>query len=113
MPNEMNSCQLKGRDAMDYWLRCRVYPGQFSVEYAVAIRQADGSDVSLFAPQEVVDCPQPPSFDRPVPGRIRVQLVQQDGKRALLCLPRSTLENGQYITVPTDDLEAIPQRQPA
>jgi hypothetical protein len=97
---------------MEHWLRCRVYPGQFSVEYAVVVRQADGSEVSLFVPQELVDCPQAPSFDRPIPGWIRVQLIKQEGAQALLYLPRSTLENGQYITVETDQLATRPERQP-
>jgi len=98
---------------MEYWLRCRVYPGQFSVEYAVLVRQSDGAEVSLFVPQELVDCDQLPSFDRPVSGWVRVQLMQQQGKLALVFLPRSTLENGQYITVEADQLETRPQRQPA
>jgi hypothetical protein len=98
---------------MEHWLRCRVYPGQFSVEYAVVIRQSDGTEVSLFVPQELVECPQAPSFDHPVPGWIRVELVQQQGRLALLCLPRSTLENGQYVTVEADQLESRRQRQPA
>jgi hypothetical protein len=98
---------------MAHWLRCRVYPGQFSAEYAVVIHQSDGSEVSLFAPQELVQCPQTPSFDHPVSGWIRVQLVEQQGKEMLVGLPRSTLENGQYITVATDQLETQPERQPA
>lgn len=98
---------------MEHWLRCQVYPGQFSVEYAVVVRQSDGKEVSLFAPQEFVDCEQTPTFDRPVSGWIRVVFVKQEGELALLQLPRSTLENGQYITVRTDQLKAQPQRQPA
>ena len=98
---------------MERWLRCRVYPGQFSVEYAVVVRQLDGREVSLFVPQELVECPQPPSFDRPVAGWIRVQLIKQQGNEAFLYLPRSTLENGQYVTVETDQLETRPERQPA
>ena len=98
---------------MEHWLRCRVYPGQLSIEYAVVVRQSDGAEVSSFVPQEFVECPQAPSFDRPTAGWIRVQLIQQQGQLALVCLPRSTLENGQYITVGTDQLEARPQRQPA
>ena len=98
---------------MEYWLRCQVYPGQFSVEYAVVVRQSDDREVSLFAPQEFVDCEQTPTFDRPVLGWIKVVLVEQAGELALLQLPRSTLENGQYITVRKDQLKARPQRQPA
>jgi hypothetical protein len=98
---------------MEYWLRCQVYPGQFSVEYAVVIRQSDNKEVSLFAPQEFVECEETPSFDRPVSGWIKVVPVKQQGELVLLQLPRSTLENGQYITVRADQLAARPQRQPA
>lgn len=98
---------------MEHWLPCRVYPGQFSVEFAVVIRQSDGREVSLFVPQDLVDCTQAPSFDHPTPGWIQVEPMQQQGKLTLVYLPRSTLENGQYITVPTDQLETRRQRQPA
>jgi hypothetical protein len=105
--------QLSGKDVMEHWLRCQVYPGQFSVEYAVVVRQSDEKEVSLFAPQALVDCEQAPTFDRPVPGWIKVVLVKQQGDLVLLQLPRSTLENGQYITVRADQLMTRPQRQPA
>ena len=98
---------------MEHWLRCQVYPGQFSVEYAVVVRQSDEKEVSFFAPLELVDCEQAPTFDRPVPGWIKVVLVKQQGDLVLLQLPRSTLENGQYITVRADQLMTRPQRQPA
>ena len=98
---------------MDHWLRCHVYPGQFSVEYAVSVRQADGSDVSLFVPQDFIDSDGVPAADRPSPGWIRVSLIQKQGELALICLPRQTLENGSYITIPADQLETRPQRQPA
>jgi hypothetical protein len=94
-------------------LRCRVYPGQFSVEYAVGVRQSDGSEVSLFVPLDFVDCAGIPASDRPLSGWIRVQLVEKQGELALVYLPRQTLENGQYITVEANQLEARPQPQPA
>jgi len=103
----------KDTDIMEYWLRCQVYPGQFSVEYAVVIRQSDNKEVSLFVPQELVESEQPPTFDRPVSGWIKVVPVKQQGELVLLQLPRSTLENGQYITVRADQLKTRPQRQPA
>jgi hypothetical protein len=102
---------VKRKDIMEHWLRCQVYPGQFSVEYAVVVRQSDGKEVSLFAPQEFVDCEQNPTFDRPVLGWIKVVLVKQQGDLALLQLPRSTLENGQYLTVrsrPAEDPTSAP-----
>jgi hypothetical protein len=98
---------------MENWLRCRVYPGQFSVEYAVVVRQSDGSDASLFVPQEFVECSPSPSFDRPTDGLLRVQLIERQGQLALVRLPRSTLEHGDYVTVQAAQLEARPQRQPA
>src|SRR5262249_20354919 len=103
----------KRKDVMDQWLRCQVYPGQFSVEYAVVVRQSDEKEVSLFAPQEFVDCEQMPTFDRPVHGWIKVVLVKKQGELALVELPRSTLENGQYITVRADQLKIRSPRQPA
>jgi hypothetical protein len=83
------------------------------VEYAVIVRQWDNKDVSLFVPQDYVDCDQTPTFDRPVPGWMKVALIKKEGELALLHLPRSTLENGQYITVRADQLSFRPQRQPA
>lgn len=65
---------------MECWLRCRVYPGQFSVEYAVVVRQFDGAEVSLFVPLGFVNCPLQPSFDRPVAGWMVVQLVSKNEK---------------------------------
>jgi hypothetical protein len=96
---------------MNQWLRCTVYPGQFSVEFAVVIRQFDGRDVSLFAPRELVQCAQQPEEDQGVPGWLQVRLVEQEGDLVLVHLPRSTLENGQYITVKADQVQA--QHQPA
>jgi hypothetical protein len=98
---------------MEHWLRCRVYPGQFSVEYAVTIRQSDGSEVSLFVPQEFVEVNGIPAANQPLAGWVRVGFVEEQDDLALVYLPRQTLENGQYITVQANQLESRPQRQPA
>src|SRR5438093_1501468 len=95
-------------EAMEHWVLCRVYPGQFSVEYAVVVRQADGGDVSLFVPQDWVECEGVPALDRPVSGWLRVALIEKKEHVALVFLPRSTLENGQYVTIHLDQLEARP-----
>jgi len=100
----------KGK-AMEYWLRCTVYPGQFSVEFAVVVRQSDGSQVSLFVPHEFVDCAGIPASNSPVPGRLRVALIDKRENLALVHLPRPTLENGQDITVEANQLEVSPQQQ--
>jgi hypothetical protein len=98
---------------MEHWLRCSVYPGQFSVEYAVTVRQSDGMDVSLFVPQGLVEVEGIPASNQPLSGLIRVDLVEKQGELVLVHLPRQTLENGQYITVQANQLEARPQRQTA
>jgi len=98
---------------MEHWLRCRVYPGQFSVEYAVSVRQSDGSEASLFVPQDFVECDGVPASDHPVTGWIRVGLVERRGELVLVHLPRQTLEYGPYITVQPNQLESRPQRLPA
>lgn len=98
---------------MEYWLRGRVYPGQFSVEFAVVVRQSDGTEVSLFVPQDFVEVEGIPASNHPLLGRLRVALVDKQGDLALVHLPRQTLENGEYITVQANELEARPQRQTA
>lgn len=97
----------------EYWLRCNVTPGQFSGEFAVAGRLFDGTGFSLFAPTDTVETDESPSEDRSVDGWIRVEKLECKKQLCLLRLPRETLENGQYITVNIDQLEARPARQEA
>jgi hypothetical protein len=96
---------------MASWLRCAVGPGQFSSEYAVGGQQFNGTWFSLFVPRECVVAERPPT--RPgesVEGWLRVEELERKGDLVLLLLPRQTLENGQYITVPADRVrsQAVP-----
>ena len=95
---------------METWLRCTISEGQFSDEYAVSGRTADGTGFSLFAPEEAVDFEESPVGSRSVEGWLRVDVWEQKGELCLVRLPRQALENGQYLTVKRDQLQA--RRQP-
>jgi hypothetical protein len=94
--------------AMQYWLQCTVAPGQFSGEYAVAGRQTNGSDFSLFAPAEVVAVDAPPREGETTPGWLRVQVYDQSGAHYIVRLPAPPLQGGQYVTVSGSQLQRDP-----
>jgi hypothetical protein len=59
---------------MDYQIRCKVFPGQFSSEYAVKAEQVNGEAFSLFAPVSAVETDEPPTRDRAVDGWLAVAI---------------------------------------
>lgn len=93
------------------WLRCTVSEGQFSTEYGIAGREADGQPFSLFAPEEYVEPEREPTQGE-VPGWLRITVLKEVGDRVLIRLPRHTFENGMIISVPREDLSwrNAPQR---
>ena len=86
---------------MRHWLSVAASPGQFPGEFAVGGLQYNNKPFSLFAPAEAVAIP-PGSEGH---GRLLVDLVEKKGDLALIRLPAQTLENGQYITVKTSELQ--------
>jgi len=94
---------------MDFFIRCKVYPGQFSNEYAVSGVQADGSRFSLFAPETFVEPDERVTRDRSVDGWLKVGIWEQQGDRAVVKLPRESLEVGRYVTIRADQFRTWPQ----
>jgi hypothetical protein len=85
-------------------LRCQLYPGQFSSEYAVVVESFNGRAFSLFASREDAQCDREPSLDEPTTGWLKVKLLEQKGNNFLVLLPQSTIENGSYLAVRHDQL---------
>jgi hypothetical protein len=88
------------------FIRCKVYPGQFSDEYAVGGEQADGERFSLFVPIDYVKPDQPPTRDSSVEGWLQVWVWEPSGNTAVVKLPRESFESGRFVTVRLDQLQA-------
>jgi hypothetical protein len=93
---------------MDLQLRCKVFPGQFSDEFAVSAEQADGSRFSLFTPVRLVDPDEPPTRDRSVNGWLKVSLYERGSNRAVVRLPRESFESGRFVTARPDQFRTWP-----
>ena len=98
---------------MRTWLRCTLYPGQFSSELAAIVCTARGRELSLFASKEDFQFSELPSSNQPVDGWVEVTVLERQGTLLLVRLPRTTLENGQYITVSAGQLKNIPEKREA
>ena len=90
---------------MKNFIRCKVYPGQFSDEYAVSADQAEGDRFSLFVPTQYVQPDQPPTRDSAVEGWLQVSIWEQSGDSAVVKLPRESFESGRFVTVRLDQLQ--------
>lgn len=80
------------------WLKCEVSAGMFTTEYAVTATQYDGRSFSLFASEEDVQVDFQPDSD-PVPGLLRVTLIETKNDLVLVALPQHSLEAGSRVTV--------------
>jgi hypothetical protein len=89
---------------MGSWLECTILPGQFTGEYAVRGKLFDGTGFSLFAEREDLEFTGEPSFDRPLEGWIRIDVGPQKADLLLVTLPQASFENGQVITVKTNQV---------
>ncbi len=89
-------------------LRCTLFPGQFSSELVAIVRNSSGREFSLFAPKTDLDYEVQPTRDGPVEGWVKVQVLQCERDLCLVRLPRTTLENGQYVTVAVSQLDRSP-----
>src|SRR5882724_9521875 len=91
-------------------LRCMVSPGMFDHELGVQGQQFDGTEYSLFAPKQAVDHGGLPlARGEIVPGFVQVKIVGRRGDLVGVELPGETFQNGYFITVRADQLEATPR----
>src|SRR5262245_42707804 len=82
------------------WLSCQVAPGQFSNEYAVSGRQANGEEFSLFVSTLDARLDRPLESEESVAGWLRVDVWERKKDQVLVRLPVQTLERGlQFVTV--------------
>jgi hypothetical protein len=95
---------------MKSYIRCGIYPGQFSSEYAVSSKDSRKRVFSLFAPTDCVllDGEQP-TRDRTVDGWLIVEVLESDCERALVRLPRESFELGRFVTVSVSLLKDAPE----
>jgi hypothetical protein len=90
-------------------IRCRLYPGQFSSEYAVVVESFSGRTYSLFASRDDVANDREPTLDEPTDGWLRVKVLEPEGNNVLVQLPQSTIENGSYLAVRRDQMRFSPE----
>ena len=90
---------------MEMLLRCQVSDGQLADEYAIEGKRHDGTGFSLFVPLESVEISSPITELESVPGWLHVVVEKRKDDLCLIRLPRQTLDNGQFITVRTSQLE--------
>ena len=83
----------------------------FSGEVAVRGEEADGTEFSLFVPEEFVDCNLPRGESESVEGLIHVVVLAREGNLALVRLPGQAFENGQTVTVRDSELEFRPHHE--
>lgn len=86
-------------DIMKNWLRCTIFPGQFTGEYAVRGNLFDGTGFSLFAEKQDLEFTQEPTLDNPIQGWIHIEVGPLKDDLLLVTLPQPSFENGQVITV--------------
>ena len=86
------------------WLKCMITPGQFSCEYAVEGTMHNDEGFSLFACDYDLKLESEPTDMKRSRGLIRVEVIQTSDTLALIRLPRSTMENGDCVTVTLNDL---------
>lgn len=91
---------------MDALLRCKVFPGQFSSEYAIEGEQAGTEKFSLFAPGAYVVPDETPTRDRSVAGWLRVSIWERQGDAVVVKLPRESFESGRFVTVGVAQLQS-------
>jgi hypothetical protein len=100
-------------DLMNAWLRCEVGAGQLNSEFMIRTKTSDGQEFTLFAPQETVNCPHPPSGWEFVQGHMKVKPVQTTNGDVLVKLPAESFELGYLVKVRESALDSNPQLQQA
>jgi hypothetical protein len=94
---------------VEYQIRCKIFPGQFSGEFAVEGAQWNGENFSLFAPAKSVVADEAPTRDRAVDGWLKVGLWEIAGDRAVVQLPRESFESGRFVTVALSQFKVRPE----
>lgn len=94
---------------MEYQIRCKVFPGQFSNEYAVKAQQIGGESFSLFAPIPAVEPDETPTRERAVDGWLKVAIWEQKGDKVIVKLPRESFESGRFVTVSVTQFKVRPE----
>jgi hypothetical protein len=96
---------------MDAFLRCHISPGMFSGEVAVRGRAADGTEFSLFVPDDFIEREPTARANAPADGWLYVQVLDREGALQLVRLPGQAFENGQTVTVRDSEIELRPRRE--
>lgn len=86
------------------WLRCTIFPGQFSDEYTVKAIDANGREFCLLCPQDYIEFNDEPSWEKSVAGLMEVHRVDKKKDFVAIRLPRHIIGNGQYATVKEEQL---------
>lgn len=71
------------------WLRCEVYPGMFSDEVAIGVTTDEGTMVSFFLPNDLVN-----------DHEISVGVIARNGEYGVVSLPQRTFEGSNVARVP-------------
>jgi len=90
-------------------IRCKVFPGQFSNEYAVKATQIGGESFSLFAPISAVETEETPTRDKAVDGWLTVTIWELKGDKAIIRLPRESFESGRFVTMSVTQFKTRPE----
>lgn len=90
---------------MQNWLKCKIFPGQFTGEYAVKGKLFNDIEYSLFVEKQYLEFSGVPTFEKPVEGWICVERELKKDDLLLVSLPQPTFENGQSITVKMDQVK--------
>ncbi|HTU16612.1 MAG TPA: hypothetical protein VMG10_01005 [Gemmataceae bacterium] len=94
---------------MESQIRCKVFPGQFSNEYAVKAEEIGGESFSLFAPIQAVETDENPTRDKAVDGWLKVTIWEQTGDKVIVKLPRESFESGRFVTMSVTQLKTRPE----
>jgi hypothetical protein len=82
------------------WLRCEIFPGMFTTEFAVQIRTTDDQLLSFFLPKDAV---RELDAER---GLIEVELIDRGADYGFVLLPQRTFEGPNAAKVPEQMLTA-------
>jgi hypothetical protein len=82
------------------WMRCEIYPGMFSTEFAVLIKTVDGEVLSFFLPKESVR-----ELGTEL-GQIEVDLIDRGADFGFVLLPQRSFEGPNAAKVPEAVLSA-------
>lgn len=81
------------------WLHCRVLRGMFSDEYAVIVKTLEGQLLSFFIPKEFVQIARSLSETEEIEGKVRVDVLDEDGNTRIIGLPREPFEGSRFARV--------------